>query len=84
MVLTRGRPSMTEADIRRLSRSMKEGAIVALITRDGTTHIGCPLVLRIASADERLIGEVAMRLKDGTNEVVEFGQIVHVRTVDGR
>lgn len=70
---------MTEADIRRLSRSMKNAETVALLTRDGTTYIGCPLVLRIASAHGRLVGEIVMRLSDGTKELVDFGEVIQVR-----
>ena len=70
---------MTDADVRRLSRSLKDGATVVVLTRDGSTYAGCPVKLRIETACGRLVGEVVMRLSRGTAELVDFGEIVQVR-----
>lgn len=70
--------AMTEADIRRLSRGLDEGAVVILFARDGTRYIGCPLALRMETTYGRLVGEVVMQLEDGTKEPVDFGEIIQV------
>ena len=69
---------MTDADVRRLSRSLKEGATVVVLTRDGSTYAGAPVTLRIDTAYGRLVGEVVMRLSRGAMELVDFGEIVQV------
>lgn len=69
---------MTEADIRRLSRGLDERAVVVLFARGGTRYVGSPLALRMETAYGRLVGEVVMRLEDGTNELVDFGEIIQV------
>lgn len=73
---------MTEADVRRLSRSLKDGTTVVVLARDGSTYAGSPVTLRIDTAGGRLVGEVVMRLSLGTTELVDFGEIAQVRVGD--